>query len=180
MTTGNSHFKYATALQRTAKKLDQAELVLNDLKHLSKCFADAAFKMKLKEISFMRKAELEKVVKGAFGEFVQKITMNLLLLLAAARKLSLIPAIYKVYGGLYYQDKGIDQVTIRSARILDMDEESRVIEKLIQKKDKAVSVEFEHEKKLIAGMQVIEKCYFIDYSLKNYLETLKKTLINVT
>lgn len=178
MIATNAHFRYAEALIRTAKKLNADEALLHDLKSLSECFKDPEFKTVFKGLSYLKKDQMEAVIKETFREKVQPITMNLIILLARSRKLMLLPKIYAVYSRYYFHGKGIEQITIRTARKLSGDEESRLVEKLIQKNDKKVHVEFESDPSLIAGTQVLQKGFITDYSVKNYLETLKKQLLN--
>ncbi len=177
MITSDSHFKYAEALLRVALRSNVDEQVLHDLGMLNEGFKDANFRLKLREISFLKKADQEKVLRNAFDGNVGKLTVNLLILLSAAKKTTLLPKIYKAYGALQHQKKGIGQVIIRTARPLSENEKSTLIERLIQKRDKKVSVEFETDAKLIGGAQVYEKGFMTDYSVKNYLEVLKKSLL---
>ena len=177
MISTNSHFRYAEALMKASKKLGIGAQVLADLKSLDGCFKDNDFLVKIKDISYLRKEDQEKILRGTFEGKVQIMTLNLLSLLARSRKLNLLPRIYSIFAKYYFHEKGIDQVTIRTARKLSGDEQSKLVEKLLEQKDKAVNVEFETDPKLIAGLQIFQKGFLTDLSVKNYLETLKKQLL---
>jgi len=177
MKATNAHFKYAEALIRTAKKLAADEAVLNDLKSLSECFKDSDFRQKMKDVCYLKKEEMEKVLRATFAESLNKISINLLVLLSQSKKVELLPRIYEVYAKYYCHGKGITQLKVRTARKLTTDEEVKLIEQLMQKIDRKVHVEFEHDPKLIAGIQVFQQGYMTDYSVRNYLESLKKALL---
>lgn len=178
MKATNAHFKYAEALIKTAKKSDADEAVLNDLKSLNDCFKDPGFRQKMKDVCHLKKEDMVEVMRATFAEILNKISINLLILLGRGKKIELLPRIYEVYARYYFHGKGITQLKVRTARKLTADEEGKLIEQLIQSGDKKVHVDFEQDPKLIAGIQVFQQGYMTDYSVRNYLETLKKQLIS--
>lgn len=177
MKSTNSHFRYAQAIIRTASKMAVDEFVLEDLRQLNECFKDSDFRKAMKSLQTVKKADLEKVIGATFDGKIQKITMNMLILLARSNKLELVPSIYKLYSKYFHHAKGIEMFTVRTARKLSEDEQSVITGKLMQKRDRPASVEFEVDPKLIAGMQIMEKGFLTDYSAKSYLENLKKKLL---
>ena len=177
MITGGSHLKYARALLNTAEKAGAAEQIMKDLAHLNTVFKDEMFKNVLKKIAFLEKTQLLKVLEATFGGKVHEITFNLLALLAQARKLPMLPMIFDAYAAAYHTAKGIHEYTVRTARKLSNDEEVAMIDKLQNKIDKPVHVVFEHNPGLIGGMQIYERGYVTDFSVQNYLQTLKKNLL---
>jgi F-type H+-transporting ATPase subunit delta len=177
MISTNSHFRYAEALIKTSKRLGIDEQVLADLRGLNLCFMDSDFRLRIKDISYLRKEDGEKLLRGAFEGKVQPMVLNLLSLLSRSGKLSLLPRIYTLFAKYYFEGKGIDRVVIRTARKLTGAEESKLVEDLMQKSDKAVNVEFETDVKMIGGVQIFQKGFLTDLTVKNYLETLKKQLL---
>ena len=115
-------------------------------------------------------------MRAVFEGGLHSISINSVLL-SRSKKLELIPKIYEVYSRYYFHGKGISQVKVRTARKLAAEEENRLIERLIQTGDRKVHVEFEQDPALIAGVQVFEKGFMTDYSVRNYLESLKKVLL---
>ncbi len=177
MISSNSHIKYANALFKTAVKATAAESVLKDLEELSQILADERFKAIFKKIVYLEKSKLQKLLTDTFGESLNRISMNLLVLLGNTRKLNLVPRIFDAYSHLYHTAKKIQEIKVCTARKLSSDEEVQLIDRLQQVKDKPVSVRFTQNAGLIGGIQVYERGYVTDYSLKNYLETLKKQLL---
>ena len=177
MISPGSHLKYAKALSKVAAKNDAAEAVLRDLESLTQIFREEKMREILKKIAYMEKAALVKLLQNVFAGRVHPITMNLLIMLAGSRKLSILPGILEAYARAYHDAKGIRAVTVCTARKLDSEEELSVIEKLQAKYDKPVSAKFAHRADLIGGIQIYERGYLTDSSVKGYLEHLEKTLM---
>jgi ATP synthase F1 delta subunit len=180
MISGGSHIKYARALLKVADKASAAEHVMKDLTELSLLFRDESFKNLIKRITYLDPVKIEKTFEAVFRSHFHAITMNMLIMLARSRKLGLVTKIYDTYRHLYHEAKNIQEYLVRTARKLSPDEEVTLIDRLQQKGDKPVSVRFEHRADLIGGMQIYERGYLTDYSLKNYLETLRKNLLSAS
>ena len=105
MITTNSHIKYAAALHKVAVKADCTEMVLRDLELLAKLFTEEKFRAALKKIAWLEKKKLRAVLEGTFKETLHRISMNLVVLLGRARKLSLLPKINEIYSRLYHAAK---------------------------------------------------------------------------
>jgi len=178
MITTGSHIKYANALHKVAQKAGTEQIVLHDLAGLDALFADPQFAAALKKITYLEKNRLETALKESFKGGLASLTMNLLVLLGRARKLALLPRIFEAYSHLYHADKKVEEVKICTARKLNAEEEQVYIERLQQNLDRPVSVKFATDARLIGGVQVYQKGYVTDYSLKNYLETVKKHLLS--
>ena len=177
MITTNSHIKYAAALHKVAVKADCTEMVLRDLELLSKLFTEEKFRAALKKIAWLEKNKLRAVLEGTFKETLHRISLNLVIMLGRARKLSLLPKINEIYSRLYHAAKKIEEIKVCTARKMDSDEEVELIDRLQQSLDRPVSVRFAVNPRLIGGVQVYERGYVSDYSVRNYLETLKKKLM---
>ncbi len=177
MITSGSHLKYAKALSRVAAKNDVAADVLHDLEALTKIFSGDGFKKTLKKIAYLEKSALAKLLQNVFAERVNPVTMNLLVLLGQKRKLAILPSILEAYARSYHEEKGIRAVTVCSARKLDSEEELAVIDKLQAKFDRPVSAKFASNADLIGGLQIYEKGYLTDCSVKGYLGQIEKALM---
>lgn len=177
MISSNSHLKYAKALYRVAEKNSAAEVVLKDLEALSRLFKHKGFADLIKKINAGNNANLPKILTGIFGDKVNMYTLNLLLLLAKNRKLTLAPYIVEAYRQLYHETKKIKDLRILTARKLDHEEEKNITKSLEAKIGSKVSVRYEENPDLIGGMQIFEQGYLTDYSVRNYLEMMRKSLL---
>lgn len=179
MITTNSHIKYAHALHKVAVRSGSAETVLNDLELLAGLLADEKFRAALKKIAWLEKTKLQAVLSGTFSQTLNPVSLNLVVLLGRARKLALLPRILEIYGGLYYSARKIEEIKVCTARKMGGDEEVALIDRLQQSLDRPVSVKFTVNPGLMGGAQIYERGYVTDYSVKNYLETLKKKLMEI-
>jgi len=177
MITSNSHIKYASALHKVALKAGVEQNVLHDLENLSLLYADPQFSTGLKKIAFLEKSKLENVLTGTFKGALAEVTMNLEILLGRNRKLSLLPRVYEAYSQLYHAHKHIEELKVCTSRKIGAEEEQMYIDRLQQSLDRPISVKFTSNPTLIGGVQVYSKGYVTDYSIKNYLERLKKHLL---
>lgn len=178
MIASTSHLKYGKALYNVAKDANVEDKVLNDMESLAHAFENGALRKLMVEVCYLAASAQEKVLSVTFHGKVQEITMNLLVLLARAKKLSLVPQVAEIYRKTYHEMKGIQAVTVRSARKLAPEETQKLMKSLEEKLKKSLDVRFEEDPSLIGGVQIFEGSKLSDYSVKNYLETLKKHLLS--
>jgi len=179
MNVNSSHLKYGKALYRVAQELKIEDKVLDDLEALAKSFENAELKKLVNEVSYLEGSLQEKALNATFHGKVQSVTMNLLVMLARAKKLFIVPAITEVYRKMYHEMKDIKSVVVRSARKLAPEETQKLMKSLEDKMKKGLDVRFEEDPSLIGGVQIFEGSRLTDYSVKNYLETLKKHLLSL-
>lgn len=174
MTSGSSHITFAKALYKVASKKDAAQDVFDDLQA---CDEHALLPL-LQRVAYLKKDQQKKVLKEALKGKVHELTLNLFLLLSASKKFRLLPRIMEVYGQLHHEAKGITQLKVCTARDLKEDEAAELIRKLEAACKKKIRVKFEVKKDLIGGVQIYERGFVTDYSVKNYLDTLKRSLLS--
>jgi len=178
MITLSFHLKFGQSLFRAATHYKAEEKVLADLGTVLELFQDKELKNTYQQLSYLPADASRKVITDTFKDKFHTLVVNLLVLLAQRNALKTLPKIEQVYRDAYHKSKGIVEMTIRTSRKFSQDEERNFIQKLQSKKHQPLSVRFEHDPALIAGVQVYEKSYLTDYSARNYLETLKKHLLS--
>lgn len=174
MTSGSSHITFAKALYKVASKKDAAQDVFDDLE--VRCASSALVPL-LKRVAYLKKDQQKKVLEAAFKEHVHTLTLNLLIILVASKQFRVLPKIIEVYERLYHEGKGVAQLKVCTARDLREDEAAELTGKLEEACKKKIRVKFEVKKDLIGGVQIYERGFVTDYSVKNYLDTLKKQLM---
>lgn len=179
MIASTSHLKYGKALYTVAEEAKVESKVLDDMEALAHAFGNEELRKMMIEVSYMAASSQEKILNVTFHGKIQDITMNLLILLARAKKISLVPQVAEIYRKTYHEMKGIQAVTIRSARKLAPEETQKLMKSLEEKMKKSLDVRFEEDPSLIGGVQIFEGSKLSDYSVKNYLETLKKQLLSL-
>lgn len=177
MTTNGSHLKYARALYRVATGSGVEERVLEDLEDLSSLLKSRSFAELINKIMYMEGTKLSQLLTSVFKGKIQKVTLNCLIVLALSKKLGIVPRVAVAYRQMYHSEKNIPDLLIRSARKLDKEEESKLKDGLQKKYGKPVAVRFEESSELIGGMQIYENGTVTDYSMQNYLSTLRQHLM---
>ncbi len=178
MISSNSHLKYGKALYEVAASKQEEERVLHELKAACDLYHHVKVKKLLDALNVLEKSARDEVLNKTFEGKVNPLILNLLKMLAGSRKMVILPKVYEVYSHLYHEAKGIEEVTITSARALSKEEEHALVKKLEEKKKKKISAHFQIKPELIGGIQVLEKGYLYDGSIQNYLESLQKYLLH--
>lgn len=173
-----SYLQYGKALYRTALRLKKDQLVFEQLDKLVEAFESKELTLLMHQISSIESIKAEEVLRKAFSGKIDDMIVNLLILLARKRKLSLLKKVYQAYKETFYRATGKQEVILRTARKLS-EGETKKYEKLFHDKNENVLVRFETNPDLLSGVQIYERGYITDYSLKNYLETFKKQLLEL-
>lgn len=179
MIASTSHLKFGKALYTVAAEAKVEDKVLDDMESLAHAFGNEGLRKLMVDVSYLAASAQEKVLNVTFHGKIQEITMNLLILMARGKKISLVPQVAEIYRKTYHEMKGIQAVTIRSARKLAPEETQKLMKSLEEKMKKSLDVRFEEDPSLIGGVQIFEGSKLSDYSVKNYLETLKKQLLSL-
>lgn len=173
----NTHLQYGKALYQLASRQKVEEAIWHDLNGMTALFHNKSWQKAMNGLNALTPAAKEKIIEETFGGKVHVFVVNLLKILAVRKVLKLVPKIAQVYSQFYHEARGIDALVVRSARVMSKDEEHALVKKIETLKAKKVSVHFEHSPALIAGIQIFEKGYLTDYSVQNYLESLKHHLL---
>lgn len=176
MISTNFHIKVGQSLLRTAVQGKVEDKVAADMESLSALMKDGTFKILIQSVGFMAPDAAQKVLHATFHGKVNDVTQRLLVALAVQKAFKYLPKIAMVYRKAYHDLKGIHEITIRTAREFSPQEQLSFVKKIQDKRKHPVTVKFEVDPNLVAGAQIYEDSYLTDYSIKYYLETLKKHL----
>ena len=138
MPSGASAKRYARAVFEIARENGEIEGWLDDLGVLVREVdnADIAAYLDAPQVSIERKTEL---VRGAFGDAVGPLAVNLLLVLASRASASLIRGVAEEYQQIVDADRGIERAEVVSAVQLDrqqLDDISSLLKSLGQGSDR--------------------------------------------
>jgi len=170
------HIKVGKSLLNTAVANKVEDKVAADMEGLMNLMKDQTFKVLIQSVCYMPPEHAGKVLHATFHGKVNDLTLRLLNALSFQKALKHLGKIAEVYRKNYHDVKGIKEITIRTAREFSPQEQLSFMKKLQDKKKHQVTVKFEVDPSLVAGAQIYEDSYLTDYSVKNYLETLKKHL----
>lgn len=177
MINGTFHIKVGKELLRVALSKNADEKVAADMDGLQKLLQDKNLRQLLQSVCYLPPLDAQKVLEKTFHGKVHELTVRLMVLLASQKALKYLGKIADVYRRHYHAAKGIKEMTIRTAREFSPQEQLKFVEKINTGKKNA-TVKFEIDAALIAGAQIYEGSSLTDYSVKNYLDTLRKHLIS--
>lgn len=118
----------------------------------------------------------ENIIDAVFEKDVDVLIKNFLKLLVEKNRFNLIYDIVNVYNTLLDDINGIVRVEVVSAIDLNDDEKNRIQDKLAEKLSKQISVKYNTNPAIIAGLQVKMGDDIIDMSVLHKLEEFKKTI----
>lgn len=177
MIVRNVYLQYGKALYEAAVKQNAEEDVLNSLREIIRLSEQREFAEIMGKISILPFEQLKKIVKTEFEGKIHPLTLNLLILLIKNKHFRLISKIFSAYKKAYYRAKDIVEVTVRAARACDESTKKLITDNLQRQLQKNLRFRFEEDNSLIGGLQIYERGYVVDYSIKHYLESLQKYLL---
>ena len=172
----NLHIKLARALMVLANEKKIQKEMMEELNSLSDCLQNKDILKVLNSISGLAVDQVHSLVKKTFKGHLSDYLVNLLVMLISGRQLPLLVETKNVYQKLYFAAEGIDDVVLTTARKLSAEEQELLSDKFNTGKKKA-SVRFEVADDLIGGVSVCLNGKLSDHSLKNYLEFLRRGLL---
>lgn len=171
------HMQYGKALHEIVMKSSASEQVLENLNSLAQISRDQNFLELMRKIASLPKETIKKILAKVFDGEVNNSVLNLLVLLTIKKHFQQIPKIFESYKKIYFRDKNILEISVHVAKKLQQDEENHLIQELQKRTDQKISVNFQENPALIGGVQFYERGHVTDYSIKNYLENLRKYLL---
>ena len=175
MPSGASAKRYARAVFEIAQENGEIEGWLDDLGVLVREVdnADIAASLDAPQVSIERKTEL---VKGAFGDVVGPLAVNLLLVLASRGNASLIRGVAEEYQQIVDADRGIERAEVVSAVPLDRQQLDDISSLLKTVSGKEVTVADRVEPDILGGLIVRVGDRVMDGSTRTRLQKMRKSL----
>jgi F-type H+-transporting ATPase subunit delta len=169
--------RYASALFRTAKRVDQVDRILDDLKAIADLLrGDPNLKNFLEAPQILDQYKRE-LITTVFKHLVSEVLFSFLLLVLNKHRIEYLLAMTAEYERLVKEDQGILQARIITARALDSIFKSRLKEELEKSTDKKIEIILRIEPQIIGGIVVILGNKIIDQSIKHELDELKEKML---
>jgi|YelNatPaOPRAMG01_1025707.scaffolds.fasta_scaffold12483_8 F-type H+-transporting ATPase subunit delta len=119
------------------------------------------------------------LIAERLGE-INPLALNLAYLLARKKKLSILPEIVEEYQKLLDSHHGIEHVEVVTALPLDEQDKERLSTYLSKIRGHKVAIDVKVDRSIIGGIRAKIGDILIDGSLRQRLETLKRSLIEVS
>lgn len=169
--------KYARATYELAKEENSQESVLEELRVLKEAieFDDKVFHELTSHLlpETVRTALVDKLL--ANFKF-NRLTVNLLKLLAHNNRLNTLVDIADIYQSIIDDDMGVIRGTVTSASVLTPEKRESLEKSILNLTKKKPVLAYAEDSSLLAGMVAQVGSYKIDGSVKNQMEQLKHSL----
>jgi F-type H+-transporting ATPase subunit delta len=172
--------RYAVAVASLARERNAVERVSADLQTLSRVVSAPGLIRDFFESPVIDRPSKERVFADAFGEKVHPIALHALLLLIRKRREPLLRAIVDEYAALERAARGVETLTLESARTLDRAEYARLIERLEARYDRKFEVTEVVNPELIGGLRIMIGDRRVDDTISGRLNALARDLAQAT
>lgn len=169
--------RYATSLFRTAKRIDQVDRVLEDLKAIAGLLRkDPNLKNFLEAPQILDQYKKE-LLTNAFKNSISEALFSFLLLVLEKHRIEYLLAMAEEYERLVKEDQGILPTCVITARLLDPAFADRLKKELEKNTGKIIEMILRIEPWIIGGIIVILGNKIIDKSIRHQLDELKEEML---
>ena len=169
--------RYATALFRTAKRIDQTDRILDDLKAIADLLRkDPNLKNFLEAPQILDQYKRE-LFTTAFKDIISEALFSFLVVVLNKHRIEYLLAMAKDYERLVKEDQGILQARVTTTRALDPVFKNRLKEELEKTTGKRIEMILKIDPQIIGGIIVILGNKIIDRSIRHQLDELKEEML---
>jgi F-type H+-transporting ATPase subunit delta len=168
--------RYAVAVASLAREENAVEVVSVDLKVLADAIGAPGLVRDFFESPVVNRPSKERVLSQAFDGKIHPIALHTLLLLVRKRREVLLKAIVEEYLALERAARGVETLTLESARRLDRAGLARLLTKLEALYGKKFEVTEVVDPGLIGGLRILMGDWRIDDSVSGRLAALAREL----
>ncbi|HET9031207.1 MAG TPA: ATP synthase F1 subunit delta [Candidatus Aquilonibacter sp.] len=168
--------RYADAVFQLAAQANRAERVGNDLSAVARAIGQDAATAEFFVSPVVNRGEKEKAIAGSFNGRIDEIALHTVLLLVRKRREAILDDVVAEYRKLELASRGMEPLTVVSARELPQDEVRSLVERLERVYSKKFDVTVRRDPSLIGGVRVVMGDRRIDGTVAGRLEELSRTL----
>jgi len=168
--------RYATAVFQLASEQNAVEQVGSELRILSDAIEDNQSALNFFLSPVVNRAEKESTLVAAFNGKAHPVALHTMLLLVRKRREGLLREIVSEYGALEMAARGLDALTITSAKPLEAAELHKVVAQLEKIYGKKFEVTQRVQPDLIGGLRIFMGDRRVDGSVEGRFQELARTL----
>jgi len=168
--------RYALAVATLAREQDVVDRVGADLVAISKTLGGSGLVADFFVAPVIERREKERVLCDAFENRVHPIALHTLLLLVRKRREALLGSIVAQYLGLQRAARGVETLTLQTARPLELTEYQDLVTKLESFYAKKFEVTEVVDPQLIGGLRITMGDRRIDATISGRLNALAREL----
>lgn len=168
--------RYALALSETAAEKNRTERVDDDVDLVRESLEGSPDLERFFRSPIVPRAKKISVVRELFGERVDRVTLDFLLLLVEKRREGMVLGILGAYRDLRDEQQGLVSVLARSAHPIGPDEKQRLIDSVSRITGSRVRLDTEVDASLMGGIVLRVGDTVYDGSVTNKLAALRERL----
>ncbi len=168
--------RYATAIFQLASEQHAIEQVASELRVLSEAIEDNESTLNFFLSPVVDRGEKERTLVGAFQGKAHPLALHAMLLLVRKRRERLLREIVREYDALEMAARGLDALTITSAKPLEAAELRKVVAQLEKIYGKKFEVTQHVQPDLIGGLRILMGDRRVDGSVEGRFQELARTL----
>jgi F-type H+-transporting ATPase subunit delta len=178
MAASKAAIRYAKALLDLTIEMKSLQKVYADVVMIDEICQDNRDFLAMLQSPIIQKRKKIEIYKALFDGKVQEITLNFLNLITSNSRENIIPQITESFIKQYKTNKGILEVSVKSAIALEENVKKGIIEKVQQHFKGEIELHEQVDQSLIGGFVVTIEDKQIDASIVNQLTNLKNILLN--
>jgi F-type H+-transporting ATPase subunit delta len=179
MTESQVARRYAIALFRTAKRIDQVDGIWDDMKAIADLLRKEASLKNFLEAPQILDQHKKELITTTFKNSISAALFSFLVLVLEKHRLAYFLAMAEEFERLVKEDQGILPAHIATARPFDPDLASQLKEELEKNTGKRIEMIFVVEPEIIGGIIVILGNRIIDRSIRHQLDELKEEMLAI-
>ena len=168
--------KYANALLESAIESGCSDKVYNDLIFVVETVISNGQLADILKNPIVKDSDKKDIINKLFSIHIDKITLELLFVLADNRRLDILSEILNQFSNLYNKINNIVKPYIISAVELNEEQRNKIIKKLENKLSKKVIPQYCINEEIIGGLIIEIDDKTIDCSLKTKFDNMRKQL----
>ncbi len=171
--------KYATALFLAVKEKEIIDLSYEQLTGLLEFIEKDNSLLNFLEAPQVLEEHKEEIIRTVFEKRLHQLIVEFLIVLVRKHRMAYLAGIIDDFIRLIEAEKGIARVTVITAKPVDEDYRSSLIDKLTAKTGMTIELEEKVDPKILGGMIVLLHDEIIDGSVRHELDLMKEQLSKV-
>ncbi len=168
--------RYALAVFQLAQAAQRIEQVGNDLSAIGRAIAEDPVTHEFFVSPIVNRGDKERALVNSFNGRVSEIALHTALLLVRKRREAILDDVITEYRKLELASRGMEPLTVISARELPESELRSLVDRLERVYSKKFEVSVRRDPSLIGGVRVVMGDRRIDGTVAGRLEELSRTL----
>lgn len=171
--------KYATALFRTAKRMNQVKSISNDFLAICDLLKKNPLLKNFLESPQVLEKDKKELIRSSFEPLVSEALISFLMLVMSKHRIQYLLPMTEEFQRLVKEDQGIVEARLVTARSVDESLVDEIRQEMEKSTGKTVEMKLQVEPSLIGGIVIILGDKIIDKSIRYQLNQLREQISTV-